>query len=167
MQYRPWGYRHRTLLHTWMGTTDWNFGNIGLREHLIYCSTPCMWNFPNAKNVNFSLSNAFFYHQITVTYQSRLTTSCFFYTQSPYIKETFIVTYIITISPRLCSWCKINCYKNKDDIQINSSNLGILKKLWYIIQSCNHAWFNVIHFWITAFNRTQRVLNLMYICWFK
>lgn len=36
------------------------FGNIGLREHLIYCSTPCMWNFPNAKNVNFSLSNAFF-----------------------------------------------------------------------------------------------------------
>lgn len=46
----------------------------------------------------------------------------FYYTQSPYIKETFIVTYIITISPRLCSWCKINCYKNKDDIQINSSN---------------------------------------------
>lgn len=60
VQYRPWGYRHRTLFHTWMGTTDWNFGNIGLREHLIYCSTPCMWNFPNAKNVNFSLSNAFF-----------------------------------------------------------------------------------------------------------
>lgn len=53
----------------------------------------------------------------------------FYYTQFLYIKETFIVIYIIIISLRLCSWCKINCYKNKDDIQINSFNLGIFKKL--------------------------------------
>lgn len=39
---------------------------IGLGgKHLIYSLTPCMWNFLNAKNVNFSLSN-----QIAVTYQN-------------------------------------------------------------------------------------------------
>lgn len=167
MQYRPWGYRHRTLFHTWMGTTDWNFGNIGLREHLIYCFRLLACGIFQMPKMLIFLWAMHFLPSNHCHISKWIDNIVFYYTQSPYIKETFIVTYIITTSPRICSWCKINCYKNKDDIQINSSNLGILKKLWYIIQSCNHAWFNVIHFWITAFNRTQRVLNLMYICWFK
>lgn len=44
---------------------DLNFGNWTWGEHLIYSLAPCMWNFLNAKNVNFSLSN-----QIAVTYQN-------------------------------------------------------------------------------------------------
>lgn len=66
---------------------------IGLGgKHLIYSSTPCMWNFLNAKNVNFSLSNQIAHIKI------RIDNVVFYCTQSPYIKDTFIDTCIISLS---------------------------------------------------------------------
>lgn len=75
----------------------WGIGLGG--KHLIYSLTPCMWNFLNAKNVNFSLSN-----QIAVTYQNPDWQRCVLL-HAVSIHQRYL--YYFTIGPRTCSWCEI------------------------------------------------------------
>lgn len=77
---------------------------IGLGgKHLIYSLTPCMWNFLNAKNVNFSLSN-----QIAVTYQNPDWQRCvLLHAVSIHQRHVYRYLYYFTIGPRTCSWCEI------------------------------------------------------------